>query len=101
MPNLINVIQDTSELTRRGFVTNYPHFRHWRKEAGEERHSPKALSVYTHLPYFLPRWAYSPFKKTTLCQTELAQIARYVEALDRQIEMSTDHFNLLLPRTLA
>ncbi len=101
MPNLINVIQDTSELTRRGFVTNYPHFRHWRKEAGEEGLSPKPLNVYVHLPYCLQRCAYCHFKTTTLRKTQLAEIDRYVDALCREIEIATDRFHLRERRTIS
>ena len=33
---MLNVIQDELEVTRRGFVTNYPDFRQWRPEAAEQ-----------------------------------------------------------------
>jgi oxygen-independent coproporphyrinogen-3 oxidase len=101
MPNRINVIQDPSELTRRGFVTNYPHFRHWRKEAGDEGLSAKPLNVYVHLPYCLQRCAYCHFKTTTLRKTQLAEIDRYVEALCREIEIAAERFHLRERRTIS
>lgn len=101
MPNLINVIQDTSELTRRGFVTNYPHFRHWRKEAGAEGLSPKPLNIYVHLPYCLQRCAYCHFKTTTLRTTQMAEIDRYVSALCREIELASACFHLRDRRTIS
>lgn len=94
MPNMINVIQDTSELVRRGFVTNYPHFRHWRKEAADQGLSHKPLNVYLHVPYCLQRCAYCHFKTTTLRKTQLAEIDRYVEALCREIEIAAERFHL-------
>jgi oxygen-independent coproporphyrinogen III oxidase len=101
MPNLINVIQDTSELTRRGFVTNYPHFRHWRREAGVEGLSPKPLNVYVHLPYCLQRCAYCHFKTTTLRTTQMEEIDRYVTALCREIELASARFHLRDRRTIS
>jgi oxygen-independent coproporphyrinogen III oxidase len=101
MPNLINVIQDTSELTRRGFVTNYPHFRHWRGEAGAEGLKPKPLNVYVHLPYCLQRCAYCHFKTTTLRTTQMAEIDRYVNALCREIELASARFHLRDRQTIS
>jgi oxygen-independent coproporphyrinogen III oxidase len=101
MPSLINVIPDTSELTRRGFVINYPHFRHWRKEAGDEGLSAKPLNVYVHLPYCLQRCAYCHFKTTTLRETQMAQIDRYVNALCREIELAAARFHLRDRQTIS
>lgn len=101
MPSLINVIPDTSELTRRGFVTNYPHFRHWRKEAGGEGLSAKPLNVYVHLPYCLQRCAYCHFKTTTLRQTQMTQIDRYVSALCREIALAAERFHLRDRQTIS
>jgi oxygen-independent coproporphyrinogen-3 oxidase len=101
MANLINVIQDTTELTRRGFVTNYPHFRHWRKEAGGEGLIPKPLNIYVHLPYCLQRCAYCHFKTTTLRKTQMAEIDRYVSALCREIELASERFHLRDRQTIS
>jgi oxygen-independent coproporphyrinogen III oxidase len=101
MPNLINVIQDTSELTRRGFVINYPHFRHWRREAGAEGLSPKPLNIYVHLPYCLQRCAYCHFKTTTLRKTQMSEIDRYVSALCREIDLASARFRLRERQTIS
>jgi oxygen-independent coproporphyrinogen III oxidase len=101
MPNMINVISDNSELARRGFVTNYPHFRHWRKEAADEGLSQKPLNVYLHLPYCIQRCAYCHFKTTTLRETQLAEIDRYVESLCREIEIASERFHLRERSTIS
>lgn len=91
---MLNVIQDGVELTRRGFVTNYPDFRQWRKEAVEQGLNKQPLNVYLHLPYCIQRCAYCHYKTTTLRQTQLSEIDRYVDALCREIELAAERFHL-------
>jgi oxygen-independent coproporphyrinogen III oxidase len=91
---MLNVIQDDLELTRRGFVTNYPDYRQWRKEAAEEGLNRQPLNVYIHLPYCIQRCAYCHYKTTTLRTTQLAEIDRYVGSLCREIEIATERFHL-------
>ncbi len=91
---MLNVIQDNLELTRRGFVTNYPDYRQWRKEAAEEGLNRKPLNVYLHLPYCIQRCAYCHYKTTTLRTTQLAEIDRYVGSLCREIKIATERFQL-------
>lgn len=91
---MLNVQLDANELTRRGFVTNYPIFRHWRKEAGAEGLQQKPLNVYLHLPYCIQRCAYCHYKTTTLRKTQLAEIDRYVESLCREIGIAAERFHL-------
>jgi oxygen-independent coproporphyrinogen-3 oxidase len=91
---MLNVIQDDLELTRRGFVTNYPDYRQWRKEAAEEGLNRQPLNVYIHLPYCIQRCAYCHYKTTTLRTTQLAEIDRYVVSLCREIEIATERFHL-------
>jgi oxygen-independent coproporphyrinogen-3 oxidase len=91
---MLNVIQNNLELTRRGFVTNYPDYRQWRKEAAEEGLDRQPLNVYLHLPYCIQRCAYCHYKTTTLRTTQLAEIDRYVGSLCREIEIATELFKL-------
>jgi oxygen-independent coproporphyrinogen III oxidase len=91
---MLNVIRDPSELTRRGFVTNYPLFRHWYKEAAEQGASHKPLNVYLHLPYCLQRCAYCHYKTTTLRKTQMTEIDRYVGSLCQEIALATERFHL-------
>lgn len=91
---MLNVIQDDLELTRRGFVTNYPDYRKWRKEAAEQGLNRQPLNVYIHLPYCIQRCAYCHYKTTTLRTTQLEEIDRYVGSLCREIEIATERFQL-------
>lgn len=91
---MLNVIQDDLEVTRRGFVTNYPDFRQWRKEAVEQGLNKQPLNVYLHLPYCIQRCAYCHYKTTTLRDTHLSEIDRYVDSLCREIEIASERFHL-------
>jgi oxygen-independent coproporphyrinogen III oxidase len=91
---MLNVIQNDLEVTRRGFVTNYPDFRQWRKEAVEQGLNRQPLNVYLHLPYCIQRCAYCHYKTTTLRSTQLRDIDRYVDSLCREIEIASERFHL-------
>jgi oxygen-independent coproporphyrinogen-3 oxidase len=91
---MLNVIQDDLEVTRRGFVTNYPDFRQWRKEAVEQGLNKQPLNVYLHLPYCIQRCAYCHYKTTTLRDTQLSEIDRYIDSLCREIKIAAERFHL-------
>lgn len=91
---MLEVLQEPVELTRRGFVTNYPDFRHWRREVAEEGLAKQPLNVYLHLPYCIQRCSYCHYKTTTLRNTQLAEIDRYVDSLCREIEIASERFHL-------
>lgn len=91
---MLNVMRDPTEPTRRGFVTNYPHFRHWRREAGAEGVEAQPLNVYLHTPYCIQRCAYCFYKTTTLGRSRRGEIDRYVAALCREIEVASERFHL-------
>jgi oxygen-independent coproporphyrinogen III oxidase len=91
---MLNLISDDLEPTRHGFVTNYPDFRQWRKEAAEEGLTRQPLNVYVHLPYCIQRCAYCHYKTTTLRSTQLGDIDRYVDSLCREIQIATERFHL-------
>src|ERR1700761_2438036 len=90
----LNVIPDSLKPTRRGFVTNYPDFRHWRKDGAEEGLVQQPLNIYLHLPYCIQRCAYCHYKTTTLRNTELGEIDDYVGSLCREIQIAADRFHL-------
>ncbi|PRQ08466.1 coproporphyrinogen-III oxidase family protein [Enhygromyxa salina] len=85
---------DAEEPSRRGFLVNYPHFRHWRPEAATAFAEPKPLNVYVHVPYCVQRCAYCFYKVTTLGDNRKAQIDRYVDALCTEIERVSERFHL-------
>jgi oxygen-independent coproporphyrinogen-3 oxidase len=91
---MLNVIADEVRLTRSGFVTNYPDFRQWRKEAVDQGLTRRPLNVYLHLPYCIQRCAYCHYKTTTLRSTQLSDIDRYVDSLCREIEIAAEQFHL-------
>lgn len=91
---MLNVIQENLEVTRRGFVTNYPDFRQWRTEAVDQGLNRQPLNIYLHLPYCLQRCAYCHYKTTTLRNTQLSEIDRYVVSLCREIKMASERFHL-------
>jgi oxygen-independent coproporphyrinogen III oxidase len=91
---LLKMLQDPPELTRQGFVVNYPLFAHWRKDAGDAGLHAKPLNIYLHLPYCIQRCAYCHFKTTTLRKTQLTEIDRYVQSLCREIEIASERFSL-------
>jgi oxygen-independent coproporphyrinogen III oxidase len=82
------------ELSRKGFITTYPMFRYWNKEAVDEGSQPRPLNVYVHMPYCIQRCAYCWFKTTTLKENRLAEIDRYVSSVCREIELASEHFDL-------
>ena len=91
---MLNVIQNNPGPTRRGFVTNYPDFRHWRPESVEHGLKGQPLNVYLHLPYCIQRCAYCHYKTTTLRETQVSDIDRYVDSLCREIEIAAERFHL-------
>jgi oxygen-independent coproporphyrinogen-3 oxidase len=87
-------VQDPTELTRKGFVTNYPSFRQWRREGALEGLSLKPLNIYIHLPYCIQRCNYCHYKTTTLRKIQLAAIDRYVDSLCQEIALAVKRFGL-------
>ncbi len=83
-----------NEPSRRGFITTYPMFRYWNKEAIDEGSQPRPLNVYVHMPYCIQRCAYCWFKTTTLKENRNAEIDRYVASVCREIELASEHFDL-------
>jgi oxygen-independent coproporphyrinogen III oxidase len=80
--------------SRRGFLVNYPHFRHWRPEAVDDFLAPRPLNIYVHVPYCVQRCAYCFYKVTTLGANRKAQIDAYVEALCTEIAQVAERFHL-------
>jgi oxygen-independent coproporphyrinogen-3 oxidase len=82
------------ELTRSGFITNYPPYRYWRPEVAQRFLETKPLNIYVHTPYCIQRCAYCHYKTTTLSENRKAEIDRYVAALCREIELASKRFHL-------
>src|SRR5215510_8866321 len=82
------------ELTRKGFITNYPPYRYWRSEVAQRFLETRPLNIYVHTPYCIQRCAYCHYKTTTLSENRKAEIDRYVAALCREIELASQRFHL-------
>ncbi|HET9619736.1 MAG TPA: coproporphyrinogen-III oxidase family protein [Kofleriaceae bacterium] len=82
------------ELTRKGFITNYPPYRYWRPEVAQRFLETQPLNIYVHSPYCIQRCAYCHYKTTTLSENRKAEIDRYVAALCREIELAARRFHL-------
>jgi oxygen-independent coproporphyrinogen-3 oxidase len=80
---------------RKGFVTNYPNFLHWKKLSATEMADTRPLNVYVHTPYCIQQCAYCYYKTINLRGTDKAtRMGHYVDALCREIELATDYYNL-------
>ncbi|MDC0711355.1 coproporphyrinogen-III oxidase family protein [Stigmatella sp. ncwal1] len=82
------------ELTRKGFITNYPPYRYWRPETAQRLLDPKPLNIYVHTPYCVQRCAYCHYKTTTLNENRKAEIDRYVQSLCTEIQLASQRFHL-------
>jgi oxygen-independent coproporphyrinogen-3 oxidase len=80
---------------RKGFVTNYPNFLHWKKLSATDVADTQPLNVYVHTPYCIQQCAYCYYKTINLRGTDKAtRMGYYVDALCREIELATDYYNL-------
>lgn len=89
--------QEKPELSRRGFILNYPMFRYWNRsyiDQGLENLRAKPLNLYVHMPYCIQRCAYCYFKTTTLKENRLQQIDRYVDSVCQEIRATPERFHL-------
>lgn len=82
------------DLTRKGFLTNYPPFRYWRPDAIESFSTAKPLNVYVHVPYCAQRCEYCFYKVTEIGDSRKAEIDRYVSALCKEIERAAPRLHL-------
>jgi oxygen-independent coproporphyrinogen-3 oxidase len=77
--------------SRKGFVTNYPHFRYWKKPAIHGLMSGPPLNIYLHIPFCLRKCAYCYYK--TEDYKNPAQLEEFVNALCREISLANRQFN--------
>ncbi len=94
---MINTRQDNEywDPTRKGFVTNYPNFLHWKKLSATEMADQQPLNIYLHTPYCIQQCAYCYYKTINLRGTNKAErIDQYVAALCREIELASDYYHL-------
>lgn len=80
------------EPSRRGFVTNYPNFQHWKQIAAEQMDRPAPLHLYVHIPFCAQQCSYCYYR--TITGSRASETDRYVDALCREIETSSERFSL-------
>ena len=77
---------------RAGFVTNYPHYKNWKKSDHKYAFSQNPLSIYIHIPFCAQQCSYCYYK--VLTGTDRALRDQYIDALCREIEIASDQFQL-------
>jgi oxygen-independent coproporphyrinogen-3 oxidase len=77
---------DSVALSRKGFVSNYPHFRYWKKSGVPAMVSPPPLNVYIHIPFCIQKCAYCYYK--TEPYKNPAQLNEFLDALMGEIEIA-------------
>ncbi len=77
--------------SRKGFVTNYPHFRYWKKPAIDDLLSKPPLNIYLHIPFCLRKCAYCYYK--TENYKNPAQLEEFVNAICQEIRLSGRQFD--------
>lgn len=82
------------EPSRRGFITNYPPFRHWKRASVGGILEEKPLNIYIHIPFCVQKCAYCYYKTVALKDTRSAEIDKYAEAVCREIELAVERFHL-------
>lgn len=80
------------EPSRRGFVTNYPNFQHWKKTEASQLQPVPPLNIYVHIPFCAQQCSYCYYR--TVIGSRKSETDRYVDALCREIEMSSERFGL-------
>lgn len=80
------------EPSRKGFISNYPPFRQWKKGDVEEMLTDKPLNIYVHVPFCAQKCSYCYY--VTKKGSPGSEIDRYVNALCREIKMAAEHFHL-------
>lgn len=77
--------------SRKGFVSNYPHFRYWKKPAVEEMLGRDPVNIYIHVPFCAQKCAYCYYK--TEQYRDPAQLEEFVHALCHEIRLANERFH--------
>lgn len=94
---MINTRKDREywEPSRKGFITNYPNFQHWKRLEPARMNVAKPLNVYVHTPYCIQRCAYCYYKTINLRGTEKSRrMGEYVNAMCKEIELASEYYQL-------
>ncbi|EIJ41672.1 Fe-S oxidoreductase, coproporphyrinogen III oxidase [Beggiatoa alba B18LD] len=80
------------EPSRKGFITNYPNFLHWKKLDVDEMQTDRPLNLYVHSPFCAQRCSYCYYR--TITNSRKSEIDRYVDALCKEITLANQQFGL-------
>ena len=85
---------NTNELmnARNDFITNYPHFRYWKKNIVDEMVSLKPLNIYIHIPFCIQKCSYC-YYMTTKYRNQ-SEVNSFINALLKEIKLVAQKFNL-------
>ena len=87
--------QDYWDPARKGFVTNYPNFPHWKRLEARQMADTRPLNIYLHTPFCIQRCSYCYYKTINLRGTEkYERMDRYVNTLCRELELGSQLYNL-------
>jgi len=91
---MINTRKDNSywRPARKGFITNYPNFQHWKKLAMGEMWADLPLHLYVHIPFCAQKCAYCYYR--TVQGSRKAEMDRYVNALCCEMAQVAETFHL-------
>ena len=69
---MINTRQDHDywDPARKGFVTNYPNFPHWKRIDAAQMEDQRPLNIYLHTPFCIQRCSYCYYKTINLRGTD-------------------------------
>lgn len=80
---------------RRGFITNFPNFQHWKPTDASAPGVKKPLNVYIHIPYCIQRCSYCYYHTVNLKGKErVQQINQYADALCKETDLAVEYFDL-------
>jgi oxygen-independent coproporphyrinogen III oxidase len=81
--------------SRKGFVTNYPYFRKWKKTEPLEMSQAQPINIYLHIPFCIQKCAYCYYSTSPLKGAGGArELDGYVNALCSEIETASRRFHL-------
>lgn len=89
---MIGLKEQPLKPSRKGFVTNYPPFAHWKKEHLDEARAEKPLVIYVHIPFCAQQCSYCHY--VTQTGTRKSEIDSYVDALCKEIELGSNQYAL-------
>ncbi|MCU0287094.1 MAG: coproporphyrinogen III oxidase family protein, partial [Acidobacteria bacterium] len=77
--------------SRKGFISNYPHFRYWKKPPVEELLEYEPVNIYIHVPFCAQKCAYCYYK--TEQYRDPRQLEEFVRALCHEIRLAAQRFH--------